>query len=582
MANIELDGTNKKIKVDSGDLTLDVPGDIILDADGADLTFADGGNNILKVTNSSSDVVFQNQVDAKDIIFKQYDGTEVAKIDDDGSFKVANSTLSISQSSSDVIIKPLTDAKDIFFQQYDGRTLLDINDGGYVAIANGATGPGQLRLYEDTDNGTNYTALQVGTQSGDITYTLPTADGSNGNALLTNGSGTLSWGSAGAATLNALTDVSMDITNFVDGLLIQTDTDGSAPGTGTLSSATGNIGIGKDVFAALTDGTYNTAIGYQAADALTGGDDNIMIGKEAGGATTTGNDNVYIGLDAGKTLTSASQNIAIGSYAMDGATDLVCPNNTAIGYYAMSGALANGATENVAVGNSAFEDLTDAKYSTAIGSDAGKNVTAGFGNTCIGRSAGSQTTTGDYNTYLGYGSGATASDTTRAIAIGQDVRAASNDFSFGKTSNVVTNDFDADANWSRSSDVRLKKNITDQKLGLDFINDLRTVKYNWKPSTELDEKDAGLNHLRVDKDSNPVDHKDFDGTVVNNMNTTATMHNFIAQEVKAALDKEGVSDFGGWKEDQYGVQQVSREMFIIPLVKAVQELSAKVKTLEDA
>ena len=117
MANIELDGTNKKIKVDSGDLTLDVPGDIILDADGADLTFADGGTNILKVTNSSSDVVFQNQVDAKDIIFKQYDGTEVAKIDDDGSFKVANSTLSISQSSSDVIIKPLTDAKDIFFQQ---------------------------------------------------------------------------------------------------------------------------------------------------------------------------------------------------------------------------------------------------------------------------------------------------------------------------------------------------------------------------------------------------------------------------------------------------------------------------------
>ena len=156
MANIELDGANKKIKVDSGDLTLDVPGDIILDADGADLVFADGGTNILKVTNSSSDAVFQPQVDAKDIKFNQY----------------------------------------------DGRTLLDINDGGFVGIANGATGPGQLRLYEDTDNGTNYTALQVGTQSGDITYTLPTADGSNGNALLTNGSGTLSWGSAGASLSN--------------------------------------------------------------------------------------------------------------------------------------------------------------------------------------------------------------------------------------------------------------------------------------------------------------------------------------------------------------------------------------------
>ena len=153
MANIELDGGNKKITVDSGDLTLDIPGDIILDADGADLVFADGGTNILKITNSSSDVVLQPQVDAKDIIFKQY----------------------------------------------DGRALLDINDGGFVGIYNGATGPGQLRLYEDTDNGTNYSAFQVGTQSGDITYTLPTADGSSGQVLSTNGSGTLSWATAGGS-----------------------------------------------------------------------------------------------------------------------------------------------------------------------------------------------------------------------------------------------------------------------------------------------------------------------------------------------------------------------------------------------
>ena len=95
MANIELDGANKKIKVDSGDLTLDVPGDIILDADGADLVFADGGTNILKVTNSSSDVVFQPQVDTKDIIFKQYDGTTVATVEDNGTFNIPASKLAI-------------------------------------------------------------------------------------------------------------------------------------------------------------------------------------------------------------------------------------------------------------------------------------------------------------------------------------------------------------------------------------------------------------------------------------------------------------------------------------------------------
>ena len=95
MANIELDGANKKIKVDSGDLTLDVPGDIILDADGGGVVFADGGTNLLKVTNSSSDVVLQPQVDAKDIIFKQYDGTTVATVEDNATFNIPASKLAI-------------------------------------------------------------------------------------------------------------------------------------------------------------------------------------------------------------------------------------------------------------------------------------------------------------------------------------------------------------------------------------------------------------------------------------------------------------------------------------------------------
>ena len=95
MANIELDGPNKKIKVDSGDLTLDVPGDIVLDADGGDVVFADGGTNLLKVTNSSSDVVLQPQVDTKDIVFKQYDGTTVATVEDNATFNIPASKLAI-------------------------------------------------------------------------------------------------------------------------------------------------------------------------------------------------------------------------------------------------------------------------------------------------------------------------------------------------------------------------------------------------------------------------------------------------------------------------------------------------------
>mgnify|MGYP005723730599 FL=1 len=94
------------------------------------------------------------------------------------------------------------------------------------------------------------------------------------------------------------------------------------------------------------------------------------------------------------------------------------------------------------------------------------------------------------------------------------------------------------------------------------------MKYNWKPSNELDSSDSQLAHLYKE---NAED---------NEMNTEATMYNFIAQEVKAALDAAGVSDFSGWSEDQWGVQQVSREMFIMPLVKAVQELTARIEALE--
>ena len=82
-------------KTGSGDLTLDAAGDIILDADGADIVFKDGGTSLLKITNSSSDVVLQPQVDAKDIIFKQYDGTTVATVEDNATFNIPASKLAI-------------------------------------------------------------------------------------------------------------------------------------------------------------------------------------------------------------------------------------------------------------------------------------------------------------------------------------------------------------------------------------------------------------------------------------------------------------------------------------------------------
>jgi microcystin-dependent protein len=91
--NITIDGT--EIDLSSGDLTLDVAGNIVLDADGGTVKVSDGGTEILNITNSSSDVIIKPVVDAKDIIFQQRDGTEVARIEDNATFNVVTGKLAI-------------------------------------------------------------------------------------------------------------------------------------------------------------------------------------------------------------------------------------------------------------------------------------------------------------------------------------------------------------------------------------------------------------------------------------------------------------------------------------------------------
>ena len=65
-------------------------------------------------------------------------------------------------------------------------------DGTNVAVLNN----GALRLYNTA--GSFYTGLKVAAAAAaTATFTLPSADGTNGQALITNGSGTLSFGNAG-------------------------------------------------------------------------------------------------------------------------------------------------------------------------------------------------------------------------------------------------------------------------------------------------------------------------------------------------------------------------------------------------
>ena len=94
------------------------------------------------------------------ILDADQDTTITADTDDRIDFKIAGvEHFSFSNSSGDTIIKPMVDAKDIVFQQYDGNKILEINDANYVAISGAAV---NVILFKSPDPSTpNVNALPV-------------------------------------------------------------------------------------------------------------------------------------------------------------------------------------------------------------------------------------------------------------------------------------------------------------------------------------------------------------------------------------------------------------------------------------
>ena len=284
--------------------------------------------------------------------------------------------------------------------------------------------------------------------------------------------------------------------------------------------------------------TGNTIFGYHASDAIQQGDNNTAFGHEALDNNIDGGDNTAVGyralaqLNIDSSDTSASYNTAIGTRALDGI--LTGTHNTAIGSDAM-GSADGGETEN-----------------TAVGYRAMFNNNNGLSNTCIGA-----------------GTNLSAVNGQGQIAIGKDVSCIANETAtLGFGSNVASLGLDgSDTSWSASSDERLKENIVDSTAGLDVINDLRPVTYNWKKAKDIDKS------MPQYKDSDePVLGKEYG----------ESLHGFVAQEVKVVIDKHDSlkEGFKMWKQSDDGTQTIADGNLIPILVKAVQELSARVKELE--
>ena len=152
--------------------------------------------------------------------------------------------------------------------------------------------------------------------------------------------------------------------------------------------------------------------------------------------------------------------------------------------------------------------------------------------------------------------------------------ATDNSVPLGKSGNRPTVIWAATSTIS-TSDAREKTAVQDSDLGLDFIRALHPVSYQWI---------VGRNQVDVIEPP----EVDEDGHVTKEAVVKVTPvpgkrvhYGLLAQEVKQIL---GDKDFAGWTIE-YPVDPESRqglryEQFVGPLIKAVQELAAKVAVLE--
>jgi hypothetical protein len=160
-------------------------------------------------------------------------------------------------------------------QNSTGATLSDTGGAtftGSVDIAGTSTAGSNIKLYEDTDNGTNYVSFKApDTIAANVTWTLPSADGTSGQILSTNGSGTLSWATGGGGSGGKILQV---IQSLVAGKASTTST--SATALATSSSITPSASSSKVKVSIFT--------GIGNAD--TGNADFVIVRTVSGSNTT--------------------------------------------------------------------------------------------------------------------------------------------------------------------------------------------------------------------------------------------------------------------------------------------------------
>ena len=211
--------------------------------------------------------------------------------------------------------------------------------------------------------------------------------------------------------------------------------------------------------------------------------------------------------------TTGNSNVAVGNYALDSQTT---------GY------------NNVAAGYRALTAVTSGRQSVAVGMNAAKLQTTGIENTSIGFQAAENLTTGSNNTSLGNNAKPSSATSSNQVTLGDAF-----------VSSLRCNQ----TSITSLSDGRDKTEVEDLPVGLDFIDSLRPVKFQWQT-----------------RDGNSKD-----GTYE---------AGFIAQDLQSAQSAADADYLGLVMDENPDRLEASYGKLVPMLVKAIQELKSEVEQLK--
>jgi trimeric autotransporter adhesin len=273
-----------------------------------------------------------------------------------------------------------------------------------------------------------------------------------------------------------------------------------------------NAFFGSDAGLANTTESGNSFFGARSGTSNTTGSENAFFGFEAGRLNSDGNNNSFFGYEAGESNIDGVQNSYFGYQAGKLAT---AGSNSFFGY--LSGTSVTTGLQNTYLGTRTGVLTTTGSSNTFVGTFTGERTTSGNYNVFLGLLAGNSNTTGGENTLIGTLTDVGSPNLVNATAIGANAFVtASNSLILGSINGVNggsdtfvgigTTDPDSRLHVAGfiqvdildiggatavcrnasnrlstcSSSLRYKSNIKQFSSGLELVNRLRPISFDWK------------------------------------------------------------------------------------------------------